>query len=124
MPKAAQVEPAKKAARLKAAATKQTSRPAPATPWSAPVAEAMTPAQARPAAAPRGPPCLLTKHEVCARVKVTFPTIWKWMRAGTFPRSRELGAGKSSKVVWLEAEVEAWMAALPVRPLKGDEEAA
>ena len=38
------------------------------------------------------------------------------MRRGTFPRSRQLGG----KVAWIESEVEAWIAALPVRRLKGD----
>ena len=51
------------------------------------------------------------------RVPVSFPTIWAWMRAGTFPRSRIVG-GKS---MWLSTEIEAWLAALPLRHLKGDE---
>jgi predicted DNA-binding transcriptional regulator AlpA len=59
---------------------------------------------------------LLDRHEVCAITNVTFPTIWAWMRAGKFPRSRIVG-GKS---MWLSSEVNAWMQALPVRPLKGD----
>ena len=63
---------------------------------------------------------LLSKVEVLDRVGVSYPTIWQWMRAGTFPRSRALGAS----TVWIAAEVEAWMAALPKRQLKGDEEAA
>jgi Prophage CP4-57 regulatory protein (AlpA) len=42
--------------------------------------------------------------------------MWAWMRAGTFPRSRVAG-GKS---VWRSDEVDAWLAALPVRKLKGD----
>ena len=41
------------------------------------------------------------------------------MRDGKFPRSRELG-GKSA---WLESEVEAWIASLPTRRLKGDAKA-
>jgi prophage regulatory protein len=60
---------------------------------------------------------LISKPEVLDRVGVTFPTIWKWMREGKFPRSRELGG----KVAWIESEVEAWIASLPVRRLKGDE---
>jgi predicted DNA-binding transcriptional regulator AlpA len=59
---------------------------------------------------------LLSKRQVLDRVCVTFPTLWKWMRAGTFPRARVIG-GKS---VWLEHEVNAWIAGLPVRRLKGD----
>ena len=59
---------------------------------------------------------LLSKPEVMDRVGVTYPTIWSWMRAGTFPRSRVLGG----KTAWIESEVDAWIAALPVRRLKGD----
>jgi prophage regulatory protein len=59
---------------------------------------------------------LISKPEVLDRVGVTFPTIWKWMREGKFPRSRVLGG----KTAWIESEVEAWIAALPVRRLKGD----
>jgi predicted DNA-binding transcriptional regulator AlpA len=65
---------------------------------------------------------LLAKHDVLARVGVSFPTIWKWMRAGTFPRSRQLGTGRSSKVVWYENEIDAWAAKLPMQRLKGDDE--
>jgi predicted DNA-binding transcriptional regulator AlpA len=59
---------------------------------------------------------LLDKVAIRALTGVTFPTIWTWMQAGAFPRSRIVG-GKS---MWLSTEVDAWMAALPVRPLKGD----
>jgi prophage regulatory protein len=63
---------------------------------------------------------LISKPEVLDRVGVTYPTIWTWMREGKFPRSREIGG----KVAWIESEVEEWIAALPVRRLKGDVEAA
>jgi predicted DNA-binding transcriptional regulator AlpA len=59
---------------------------------------------------------LLSKREVLAIVGVSYPTIWSMMRANTFPRSRVVG-GKS---MWLSSEIEAWLAALPVRQLKGD----
>jgi hypothetical protein len=39
------------------------------------------------------------------------------MRAGLFPRCRDIG-GRS---VWIEAEVNDWMLSRPMRPLKGDE---
>jgi predicted DNA-binding transcriptional regulator AlpA len=73
----------------------------------------------RPAA--RAPPAplgarLLSKREVLAIVGVSYPTVWAMMRAGTFPRARVVG-GKS---MWLSSEIEAWLAALPVRQLKGD----
>jgi predicted DNA-binding transcriptional regulator AlpA len=64
-------------------------------------------------------PRLLTKPEVCALANATFPSIWAWMRAGTFPRARVVG-GRS---MWLSTEVEQWLASLPVRKLKGDAEA-
>ena len=69
----------------------------------------------------RGPPSLvlrlLTKPEVLLIAGgVSYPTLWSWMRAGTFPRSRIVG-GKS---MWRSDEVQAWLDALPVRPLKGD----
>jgi predicted DNA-binding transcriptional regulator AlpA len=65
---------------------------------------------------------LLTKREVLDLTHVSYPTIWNWMRLGTFPRSRELGHSgqKTQKIVWLASEVEAWMTNLPVRELKGD----
>jgi len=65
----------------------------------------------------RAPPVrLLDKAEILQITGVSFPTIWAWMRAGTFPRSRIVG-GKS---MWRSDEIEAWLAGLPLRPLKGD----
>jgi predicted DNA-binding transcriptional regulator AlpA len=61
---------------------------------------------------------LLDKRDIRSITHVTFPTIWAWMRAGTFPRSRVVG-GKS---MWLSSEIDAWLADLPVRALKGDAE--
>jgi predicted DNA-binding transcriptional regulator AlpA len=66
------------------------------------------------------PWCLLNKKQVVDRIGVSFPTIWKWMRAGKFPRARTVGDLKS---VWLESEIAAWMSALPLRRLKDDSEA-
>jgi predicted DNA-binding transcriptional regulator AlpA len=57
---------------------------------------------------------LLSKPEVLGRVALTFPTIWKLMREGKFPRGRVLGG----KTVWLESEIGAWIAALPERRYK------
>jgi hypothetical protein len=37
-----------------------------------------------------------------------------------FPRARIVGQGPSSKSVWRSDEIEAWLAELPVRKLKGD----
>jgi predicted DNA-binding transcriptional regulator AlpA len=65
---------------------------------------------------PRADTRLLSKAEVLAITGVTFPTVWTWMRNGTFPRSRIVG-GKS---MWFSTEVSAWLAELPIRRLKGD----
>jgi prophage regulatory protein len=59
---------------------------------------------------------LISKPEVLDRVGVTYPTLWTWMRAGKFPRSRELGG----KAAWIESEINEWIANRPVRRLKGD----
>jgi len=71
--------------------------------------------------AARAPPArlgvrLMSKREVLAIANVSYPTLWSWMRQGTFPRSRVLG-GKS---MWRSDEIDGWLAALPVRQLKGD----
>jgi predicted DNA-binding transcriptional regulator AlpA len=63
-----------------------------------------------------GPSRLLDKAEILSITRVSFPTVWAWMRENRFPRSRIVG-GKS---MWLSSEVDAWLAALPFRPLKGD----
>jgi predicted DNA-binding transcriptional regulator AlpA len=72
--------------------------------------------KAAPLLATPGVARLLDRHDVCALVGVTYPTIWEWMRDAKFPRSRIAG-GKS---VWLSTEIDAWLATLPVRRLKGD----
>ena len=64
-------------------------------------------------------PRLLTKPQVCAIAGVTYPTLWKLMRQGEFPRSYVLG-GRS---MWRSDEIDQWLAGLPVRRLKGDAEA-
>ena len=66
----------------------------------------------------QGLPRPLDRHEVCAIAGVSYPTLWARMRAGTFPRSRVAG-GKS---MWLSTVIEAWISALPVRVLNGEDE--
>jgi predicted DNA-binding transcriptional regulator AlpA len=118
---AAQVTFAKKAAALKAASPKRIS---PKTKYLAAAARAIEQSNSRhqhdhqQVHAARAPPGtrLLSKAEVLAVVGVTYPSLWAWMRAGNFPRSRIVG-GKS---MWLSSEINEWLARLPVRPLKGD----
>jgi predicted DNA-binding transcriptional regulator AlpA len=49
--------------------------------------------------------------EVRDRIGVSYPTLRDWMRAGTFPLSREIG----NRVVWIEQEILDWMASRPVK---------
>jgi predicted DNA-binding transcriptional regulator AlpA len=69
--------------------------------------ESLTPATIR----------LIDKREILAITGLTYPTIWKMMRSGTFPRSRIVG----QKSKWRSDEVEQWLDELPIRKLKGDE---
>jgi prophage regulatory protein len=59
---------------------------------------------------------LMSRREVLDHVGVSYPTLWRWMQAGSFPRSRTIGG----KIAWIEAEVEKWINELPVARLKGD----
>jgi predicted DNA-binding transcriptional regulator AlpA len=116
---AAQVEPSRKAAALKA--ENESKRPQPY--WlqrPMPALESETlPAPERLSAAhqSQGPPRLLDKAEILTITHVSFPTVWGWMRAGVFPRSRIVG-GKS---MWLSTEIDTWLTQLPIRKLKGDD---
>ena len=70
---------------------------------------------------PAPPPFrLMSKPEVLAIAGVTYPASWAWMRDGLFPRARVVGKGNSSRSFWRSDEVEAWLAELPTRRLKGD----
>jgi prophage regulatory protein len=59
---------------------------------------------------------LLSKGEMLDKVGVSYPTIWKLMRQGAFPRAVVIGGGKNA---WLEHEVDEFIANLPRRRLKG-----
>jgi len=58
----------------------------------------------------------ISKAELLRLIPVSYVTIWNWMKAGAFPRSRKVG-GKS---MWLWHEVEAWMLSRPIATLQGD----
>ena len=66
---------------------------------------------------PPGVPYLLDRHQIVALTGLSYPTLWKKMCEGEFPRGRSTGG----KTFWLSTEIAAWMANLPVRRLKGDE---
>jgi predicted DNA-binding transcriptional regulator AlpA len=57
-----------------------------------------------------------SKAEVLRKIPVVYVTIWNWMRAGEFPRSRKVGG----KVMWLKHEIDAWILSRPIATLMGD----
>jgi predicted DNA-binding transcriptional regulator AlpA len=59
---------------------------------------------------------LLDRRELTGKVNLTYPTIWKLMREGAFPRSIVIGG----KVLWREHEIDQYIARLPRRRLKGE----
>jgi prophage regulatory protein len=64
---------------------------------------------------------LMTKGELLALTGLTYPTIWRMMMAGTFPRSRKIS---ERRVGWLASEVVSWMRGCPVQPLKNSKHGA
>jgi len=69
--------------------------------------------------APSKPHRLLSKKQVLDRVPLSFGSIWKMMRAGTFPQSRSIS---ENKTVWLESEIDAWILSAPLRPVLAKED--
>ena len=49
----------------------------------------------------------LRQPEVLARIGVSWITILRWERQGTFPKRRRLGL---NSVGWIEAEIDQWCA--------------
>ncbi len=62
---------------------------------------------------------LLSRAEVLDKVGVTYPTIWKLMREGAFPRPVVIGGLGGGKNAWFEHEVDECLAKMPRRKLKG-----
>ena len=55
---------------------------------------------------------MLTAREVVERVGLHRSTIWKRVRAGTFPAPYELG---KNKIGWPESTISAWLDSRPRR---------
>ncbi|MEE9249651.1 MAG: AlpA family phage regulatory protein [Alphaproteobacteria bacterium] len=55
---------------------------------------------------------MLSARDVVARVGLHRSTIWKRVRAGTFPAPIQLG---DNKIGWPEAEISAWLESRPRR---------
>ena len=62
------------------------------------------------------PDRLIYRPDLLRRIGLSYPTVWRMMREGKFPRGRAVGG----KTAWLESEIDHWIAALPERRLKGD----
>ena len=60
---------------------------------------------------------LIPKRKLLKKVGLSYPTIWKLMREGSFPRAVKT---TDTKICWIEAEVDSWIEALPRQRLKGD----
>jgi predicted DNA-binding transcriptional regulator AlpA len=65
---------------------------------------------------PPGSVRLIDRGQLLRMIPVAYPTIWKWMVDGNFPRAVNCG-GKNA---WLESEVLNWIRSRPVTLLKGD----
>ena len=59
---------------------------------------------------------LIDKVALLDKVPLSYATVWNLMRKGEFPRSKFVG----DRTFWLEHEIDAWIDAMPNRPLKGD----
>ncbi len=51
----------------------------------------------------------LSKSEVRDRVKLSYTEIARRVKAGTFPMPIRLGTHRTSRTVWLESEIDAWI---------------
>ena len=80
-------------------------------------AKRFAPPVASPVAAdPLQPARLIDRAQLLRLIPVAYPTIWKWMCDGNFPRAVNCG-GKNA---WLESDVLNWIRSRPAKPLKGD----
>ena len=60
----------------------------------------------------------LTRTEVCSKTRLCYVTIWRLLKAGDFPRGRNV----RGKILWKESDIDAWLEAQPRQRLKGDGE--
>jgi predicted DNA-binding transcriptional regulator AlpA len=59
----------------------------------------------------------LSKADVVTLCHVSFPTIWKWMQQGVFPKGREVGG----KTCWRSDEIADWQNNRPFAQVKSGE---
>ena len=63
---------------------------------------------------------LIFKPELLELLRVSYSSIFSWMRAGKFPLVHIIGpsSGRSSRIAWFASEVQAWLASRPQRQIK------
>ena len=59
---------------------------------------------------------LISKREMLDLVPLSYPTVWKLMQEGTFPRAIAIGAQN----FWRDSEVREWINSQPLRQFKND----
>jgi prophage regulatory protein len=64
---------------------------------------------------------ILRKPQLLNKVPLSYPTIWRRIQAGTFPKPVQLGP---NSVGWIEEEIDAWIADLQRGSLKISEQTA
>lgn len=62
----------------------------------------------------------LTKTELVEKVHLSYVSIWKLIVAGDFPRGKQVSSG-SGKLLWREADVDAWIESRPDQFVRGDQ---
>jgi prophage regulatory protein len=65
--------------------------------------------------ADQAPLVFLSKAQVLAKIPITAPTLWAWVRANRFPKPRAISPNKT---VWFSQEVDEWMRSQPIRQYK------
>ena len=48
---------------------------------------------------------LLTQQEVCDLLRISYPTLYRWMNSGTFPAPVN---GRGRKLLWTQDAIEEW----------------
>ena len=55
-------------------------------------------------------PYTLTMNDILRETGMSRLTIYRWMAAGTFPKSRKTGLGKNGTIRWSTVEFADWVA--------------
>lgn len=49
---------------------------------------------------------LLTQQEICELIRISYPTLARWLTAGTFPQPIN---GRGRKLLWTEDAIQDWI---------------